>query len=263
MHAATTSHLSLTTPTLLLGASLGAFFDGILLHQVLQWHHLLSLVGGEDLRDPRIQILADGMFHVAVYIALAAALALLWRSRAALMADGSGRRVWSNTLLGFGLWNVVDVVGFHWIAGIHRIRVDVDNPLAWDLGWLALFGAIPLLWGLWCRRRRKGGLGGDGARAGAGLTCLAIIAGTLALAPPPPDRPVAVLFRPGLTPGETMAAVAEAGASVQAVDGSGQVMVLSAPSLTGRWSLYHNGALIVGGAGPAACAALLAPSGAV
>ena len=27
-----------------LGFSLGGFFDGILLHQVLQWHHLFSLV---------------------------------------------------------------------------------------------------------------------------------------------------------------------------------------------------------------------------
>lgn len=27
-----------------IGFSLGGFFDGILLHQVLQWHHLLSRV---------------------------------------------------------------------------------------------------------------------------------------------------------------------------------------------------------------------------
>src|SRR5690606_18965301 len=29
-----------------LGFALGGFFDGILLHQILQWHHLLSLVPG-------------------------------------------------------------------------------------------------------------------------------------------------------------------------------------------------------------------------
>ena len=28
------------------GMALGGFFDGILLHQVLQWHHLLSAVQG-------------------------------------------------------------------------------------------------------------------------------------------------------------------------------------------------------------------------
>src|SRR5687768_8252330 len=31
-----------------LGFALGGFFDGILLHQILQWHHLLSLVPGID-----------------------------------------------------------------------------------------------------------------------------------------------------------------------------------------------------------------------
>ncbi len=40
-----------------LGFALGGFFDGIMLHQVLQWHHFLSLVPGEALRDIRAQIL--------------------------------------------------------------------------------------------------------------------------------------------------------------------------------------------------------------
>jgi uncharacterized membrane protein len=30
---------------LLFGLGLGGFFDGILLHQVLQWHHMLSSAG--------------------------------------------------------------------------------------------------------------------------------------------------------------------------------------------------------------------------
>jgi uncharacterized membrane protein len=49
-----------------LGFALGGFFDGILLHQVLQWHHFLSLVPGEALRDIGVQILADGLFHAAM-----------------------------------------------------------------------------------------------------------------------------------------------------------------------------------------------------
>ncbi|WP_201270039.1 DUF2243 domain-containing protein [Sinorhizobium meliloti] len=32
-----------------LGVSIGGFFDGILLHQVLQWHHLLSGIGDRGL----------------------------------------------------------------------------------------------------------------------------------------------------------------------------------------------------------------------
>lgn len=32
-------------PAFLLGVGLGGFVDGILLHQVLQWHHLLTDTG--------------------------------------------------------------------------------------------------------------------------------------------------------------------------------------------------------------------------
>jgi hypothetical protein len=49
----------------ILGFALGGFFDGILLHQVLQWHQFFSLVGGRNVRDIRTQVLADGLFHVA------------------------------------------------------------------------------------------------------------------------------------------------------------------------------------------------------
>lgn len=38
-----------------LGFALGGFFDGILLHQILQWHHLLSLVPAVD--SLRLQVL--------------------------------------------------------------------------------------------------------------------------------------------------------------------------------------------------------------
>lgn len=46
----------------LLGFGLGGFFDGILLHQVLQWHHLLINVKSPFFQDIKNQILADGCF---------------------------------------------------------------------------------------------------------------------------------------------------------------------------------------------------------
>src|SRR5690606_10212012 len=52
----------------LLGFALGGFFDGILLHQVLQWHHLLATVQGALFQDLRVQILADGLFHALMYV---------------------------------------------------------------------------------------------------------------------------------------------------------------------------------------------------
>ena len=79
-----------------LGFALGGFFDGILLHQILQWHHLLSLVPGID--DLRMQVLWDGWFHALMYVIALAGLAGLWRLHRRGAGSGAGRwweRCWS------------------------------------------------------------------------------------------------------------------------------------------------------------------------
>jgi uncharacterized membrane protein len=70
----------------LLGFALGGFFDGILLHQILQWHHLLAGLQGSAFADIRIQVLADGLFHALMYVVAIIGLSALWRSRAELTA---------------------------------------------------------------------------------------------------------------------------------------------------------------------------------
>ena len=53
-------------------------FYGILLHQILQWHHLLS--GFRDRgADLRSQVTADPAFHLAMYVLLLVDLGFLWR----------------------------------------------------------------------------------------------------------------------------------------------------------------------------------------
>jgi uncharacterized membrane protein len=233
---------------LVLGVALSAFFDGILLHQVLQWHHFLSLAQGATWRDLHNQIMADGLFHVGVYLVLAGGLWTLWGERADLDRSGAGRMLGAYVLIGFGLWNVVDVVGFHWLAGIHRVRVDVADPLPWDLGWLAFLGAAPLLVGLVLAVR--GGGSGRGTRTAAVVSSLVAIAGVAALGPSEGGSYVA--FRPGVDPGAAFAAVIGAGGLVMAMAPSGREMIVVMPSAS-RWRLYSQGALIVGGAGPAGC----------
>ncbi|MGF6227617.1 putative membrane protein [Inquilinus ginsengisoli] len=107
-----------------LGFALGGFFDGILLHQILQWHHLLSLVPG--IGDLRMQVLWDGYFHALMYVIAAVAIWGLWRVHLTV----TGRPLFGAVLIGFGLWHVVDAVLAHWVLGIHRIRIDSASPLA-------------------------------------------------------------------------------------------------------------------------------------
>ena len=236
-----------------LGVALGGFFDGIMLHQVLQWHHLLSLVPGEPLRDLGVQILADGAFHVLMYVIALIGLALLWRHRRAFAAEGAGRRLLSATLIGFGVWNAVDVVGFHWILHIHRIRVDVptEDRLFWDLLWLAAFAAPPLAVALIVDRR---GRGGPGRMAPVALSLLLVVSAGLSLRTPPDATGRAVLFRPGTSGAEVMAAVAAVDGRLVWLSPDGRLAGVALPPGAGGWSLYRHGALLVGGPGsPAAC----------
>ena len=116
----------------ILGFALGGFFDGILLHQILQWHHLLSLVPG--IGELRAQVMWDGVFHALMYVIAAWELVALWRAHRREAAVPRGIIVGA-LLVGFGTWHVIDTLLSHWFLGIHRIRIDSPNPLAWDLLW--------------------------------------------------------------------------------------------------------------------------------
>jgi uncharacterized membrane protein len=222
-----------------LGFALGGFMDGILLHQVLQWHHLFSLVPGERWRDIRNQILMDGWFHVLHYVIACVGLYLLWTARAGLAEAGS--RLLAAAALGFSAWQFVDIFGFHWILMIHRIRVDVPNPLAYDLGWLVVFGVTSLALGLWLWRRPQGGSGGGLA---AGLAALALVAGPLGAMPPRGVATTVIVFRAGSDPADNLRAAAPLGRVVWA-SAEGDAVAIEATGLTAL-RLYAQGALLVG-----------------
>ena len=249
VHDAT--HASVTRPVFrtlrwagfLLGFSLGGFFDGILLHQVLQWHHLLSNVQAAALQDIRAQMLADGLFHVLMYFIAAWAIYLLWKARAGHAEPGAGRTLVGRALIGFGAWHIVDGVFSHWITGIHRIRVDSPDPLFWDLLWFSLFGVAPLVIG-WLVERRRGH--GDGGRAtAASLSIAAAVAGPLAALPAGGNDQLMVMFRPGLEGAAAFDALAAVDARVLWVDRSGGLWAVSMPNPAQARELYGKGALLV------------------
>ncbi len=234
-----------------LGFALGGFFDGILLHQVLQWHHLLAGVApSETAEDLRFQILADGLFHVSHYILAVLGLWLIWTRRGALGRRDASRKLIAWSLIGFGSWHVIDAVVVHWILQLHRIRMDVENPLLWDLIWLVPFGIVVLAIGVWLLRQRPDG--GTGASRGrttaASLTIAALLTGTVASLPPADvldDGMTLAVFRPGVSFADVVAAADAVDGSLVWSDASQGVWLIALGPDKRPSTLYRHGAILV------------------
>jgi uncharacterized membrane protein len=127
-------------PGLLLGIGLGGFVDGIVLHQLLQWHHLLT---GTDeypmttVAGLEANTLADGFFHVATWICVAAGSWLLYRAWQAGRIAPPWTAHLGLLLAGWGGFNLVEGLVNHQILGVHHVRDDLGAPLGWDLAFLA------------------------------------------------------------------------------------------------------------------------------
>lgn len=156
--------VSIRLPGVLLGIGLGGFLDGILLHQLLQWHHMLSSSGrdrlGLDVYDPatvpglQMNTVWDGIFHTTTWLCTLAGLGILYArvSRERRAVWGS-RVLWGWVLFGWGLFNLVEGTVNHHLLGIHHVRSG-PNELAWDLGFLALGAALTSIgWGMTRRAR--------------------------------------------------------------------------------------------------------------
>jgi len=141
------------TPGILLGVGLGGFVDGIVLHQILQWHHMLTSEGdypAKTLAGLETNTLWDGLFHAVTWVAVAAGLWILWRRASAV----GGRALLGWMLAGWGGFNLVEGLVDHQVLAIHHVRDDLGGPLGWDLGFLA-FGALLVLAG-WALARSAG-----------------------------------------------------------------------------------------------------------
>ncbi len=133
---------------ILLGIGLGGFLDGIVLHQILQWHHMLTSEGSHPattVAGLETNTLWDGLFHASTWIATAVGLYLLSR---ALRRGGvwSGKHLLGLIVAGWGTFNLVEGIVDHHILGIHHVRAG-DGQWAYDFGFL-LLGAVLLVGGL-------------------------------------------------------------------------------------------------------------------
>jgi len=133
--------------SVLLGLGLGGFFDGIVLHQVLQWHHMLTNIEPVNtVENFELNTLWDGLFHVSTYIFTLIGLALVWSGARLPGFRWSTKLLVGGLLVGWGTFNVVEGIVDHHILQIHHV-MSTGPALGWDLAFLA-WGALMLVGGL-------------------------------------------------------------------------------------------------------------------
>jgi uncharacterized membrane protein len=114
------------TAGILLGVGLGGFVDGIVLHQILQWHHMHTSTDPDNIGLPnypattvgglQVNTLWDGLFHATTWMFVAVGLAFLWRAWQHTEVPRTGRGLLGLLLAGWGSFNLVEGIIDRWAS---------------------------------------------------------------------------------------------------------------------------------------------------
>jgi uncharacterized membrane protein len=134
-----------------LGIGLGGFFDGILFHQLLQAHNMLSAtVPKTNLANVEVNMFWDGLFHSFTWLMTVLGVALLWRAGKHSEVPWSTRTFVGSLLLGWGLFNFLEGIVDHYLLQVHHV-VERLGLSVYDAAFVAS-GIILVIAGLSCIR---------------------------------------------------------------------------------------------------------------
>jgi len=145
----------LITAGFVLGIGMGGFIDGILFHQILQIHSMLSnIIFPDTLIKTDINMFWDGLFNAFTWTMTFIGIMLLWN----VIKNESISKLTSvlvgSIIMGFGTFNLIEGVIDHHILKLHHVIQRAVDPvqLYWDLAFLAS-GVILIFFGYYliCR----------------------------------------------------------------------------------------------------------------
>ena len=137
---------------ILLGIGLGGSAEGILLHQLLQWHLMLSTaVPPTTVEAMRTNLRADGFLSMAMWGTTVLGIWMLWEAGQRVTAFPSATWFIGQFFIGWGSFNFVEGVINHLVLDIHHVRMRPDFD--WDTGFLLFAGIGFFFFGRWLARR--------------------------------------------------------------------------------------------------------------
>ncbi len=145
-----TDQRSLIAAGTLLGIGLGGFVDGIVFHQLLQAHNMLTARYPETgvevatlAANLEINMFWGGLFHSFCWATTALGLVWLWLAIRRPEVSLSNEIFVGSLLFGAGLFNLVEGLIDHEMQGIHHV-IEAGNHLLWDVVFLGSGVALML-----------------------------------------------------------------------------------------------------------------------
>lgn len=149
------SPVPLTASATVLGIGIGGFIDGIVFHQILQWHEMISnKIPPVTYIAKSVNMFWDGIFHFFTLMVTVTGIILMWKLLRRKDIDQSGNLFVGGLLLGFGLFNLLEGIADHQLLKLHNVREVTPDKQVWNLGFLA-FSVVLVVVGLLISRKKK------------------------------------------------------------------------------------------------------------
>jgi uncharacterized membrane protein len=132
----------------ILGLGLLGAIDGILFHQLLQWHHMILSP------NPQLEIFTDGLFTALFSAKLIWGGVKIFQDARKNQLGNSWKVFLGSIFIGGGTFNLVEGIVDHHILQVHRVKPSADNPMLYDLAFLAI-GLLLVIIGYMIKRMEK------------------------------------------------------------------------------------------------------------
>jgi uncharacterized membrane protein len=140
-------HRKAQCAAIVLGIGLGGFVDGIVLHQIVQWHNMISnWMPPTTLEAMHVNMVWDGLFHAVVWLVTLVGVFLLWSAAYQRERIPPLREFFGRLIFGWGWFNLVEGIIDHQLLGIHNVR-EVATSTVYNLTFLAIGGVGLILLG--------------------------------------------------------------------------------------------------------------------
>ena len=118
------------------GFGFSGLVDVLVLHHVLQLHHLLSNVYPTDtLAGLRTNLFADGLFSLGMLAVAGVGAGLVWRAERRTAEPLAVRPLVGASVVGLGAFDLFDVVVDHTLLGLHHAT---SGPGYYDPHWFVV-----------------------------------------------------------------------------------------------------------------------------